>query len=423
MRVGIVGAGWAGLACAVEAVSLGHEVQLFEMAAQPGGRARSIDAGGLALDNGQHILIGAYRDTLASMRRVGVDVDAAFLRLPLALLKPDGRGLRLPGGAPVPAFVRGVIAHRGWRWAERLALLGAAARWRLRGFRCDPDTDVASFTARLPEAVRRDVIEPLAVAALNTPAHEASAAVLLRVLHDALFAGPGSSDLLLPRVALSELLPEPARRWLQARGAQLRSGARVGAIERAGGGWRVDGEPVDAVVLACGPLESARLAEPHAAPWAALVRALRFQPIATVYLEAEPAGVWPCPMLALESDTTQPAQFAFDLGALHGAAARGRIALVASGVADWLDRGTPALESAALAQAARQLGGLCRGAPRVLRTIVEKRATFACTPGLRRPPQRVAPGLLAAGDIAEGPYPATLEGAVRSGIAAARALP
>lgn len=422
MRVAVVGAGWAGLACAVEAVRLGHAVQLYEMAPRPGGRARQVDAGGLALDNGQHILIGAYRETLALMRHVGADADAAFLRLPLTLAKPDGRGLRLPPGAPVAAFVRGVLAHRGWRWADRLALLATAAHWQLLGFRCEPDADVASFTARLPLAVRHDVIEPLAVAALNTPAREASAAVLLRVLRDALFSGPGSSDLLLPRAALSELLPEPAWRWLASRGASLLAATRVGAIERHGDGWRVDGERFDTVVLACGPGESARLAEPHAADWAAATRALRFQPIATVYLEAEPAAAWPCPMLALDADAARPAQFAFDLGALHGAASRGRIALVASGVADWLERGAPALEAAALAQATAALGPLYRGAPRVLRTIVEKRATFACTPGLRRPDGQIAAGLRAAGDHVAGPYPATLEGAVRSGLAAARAL-
>ena len=108
--VAVVGAGWAGLAAAVRAREAGHAVTLFEMAAQLGGRARSVDIEGHALDNGQHILIGAYQRTLALMRTVGADPQALLTRLPLTLLYPDGRGLRLPPGPALPGFVRGVLS-------------------------------------------------------------------------------------------------------------------------------------------------------------------------------------------------------------------------------------------------------------------------------------------------------------------------
>ncbi len=227
--VAVVGGGWAGLAAAVEATAAGHRVSLFEMAPQFGGRARSVDSGGITLDNGQHILIGAYTETLALMRRVGVDPTAVLHRSPLRLVAPDGSGLRLPRGPAPIAFVRGVLARRGWRWHERLALLSAAARWGAGGFRADPRASVADLVGGLPACLRTDLIEPLCVAALNTPAQEASAQVFLRVLHDALFAGPGAADLLLPRVPLGALLPEPAAAWLAARGAVLRAGMRVTA--------------------------------------------------------------------------------------------------------------------------------------------------------------------------------------------------
>ena len=107
LRVAVVGGGWAGLAAAVRATALGHQVTLFEMAPQLGGRARSVTHGGLTLDNGQHILIGAYRDTLALMRQVGVDPDAVLHREPLTLRYPDGSGLRLPAGPALLAFARG----------------------------------------------------------------------------------------------------------------------------------------------------------------------------------------------------------------------------------------------------------------------------------------------------------------------------
>jgi len=97
------------------------------------------------------------------------------------------------------------------------------------------------------------------------------------------------------------------------------------------------------------------------------------------------------------------------------------LALVASGASGWLERGSRVTEHAAISQANAALVRHLREPLRAVRTIVEKRATFACTTGLDRPPMRVAPGLFAAGDYVAGPYPATLEGAVRSGIAAAGA--
>jgi squalene-associated FAD-dependent desaturase len=415
-RVAVVGGGWAGLAAAVELAGAGIDVTLYEMAAQLGGRARRVDAGGLALDNGQHILIGAYGATLQTMRRVGVDVDAVLLRTPLRLVGPDGHGLAMPPGRPVPALVRAVWRHRGWRRRDRLALLGAAAGWALRGFACADDLSVAQLCRTLPQRVRAELIEPLCVAALNTPTEAASAAVFLRVLRDALFSGPGSADLLLPRRSLSELLPEPAARWLENAGTRLRLGHRVERIEATPLGWRVDDDPCDAVVLATTAAEAARLVAPIDAAWAARAAALRYEPIVTVYARGDGAPL-PAPMLALPAgpaDASDPAQFVFDLAALSGADAR--LAFVVSGAAAWVSRGTEATVAATIEQARRQLGI----AVEPLRSFTEKRATFACTPGLLRPAATIAPGLSAAGDYVEGSYPATLEGAVRSGISAAR---
>ena len=297
-RLAVVGGGWAGLAAAVEATRLGHAVTLFEMAPQLGGRSRGVDLNGQALDNGQHILIGAYLETLGLMRTVGVDTEDALLRMPLTLAYPDGAGLRLRAGSPGPAFAAAVLRDRGWRWGERLSLLAAATGWAARGFRCDPALTVAALTGRLPASVRADLIDPLCVAALNTPADEASAQVFLRVLKDALFAAPGSADLLLPRASLSALLPEPAGRWLAARGANLRLLRRVEAVVPEGRGWRVDAETFDGVVLAAPPREAARLARGLAPAWARTAEGLRYEPIVTVYLQARGCGCpfpcWPC---------------------------------------------------------------------------------------------------------------------------------
>jgi hypothetical protein len=122
-------------------------------------------------------------------------------------------------------------------------------------------------------------------------------------------------------------------------------------------------------------------------------------------------------MVALRSDADAPAQFVFDRGQLGGPS--GLLAFVVSASQDARE----ILQDRVLVQGQAQLQPFLAGASlHPLQTVVEKRATFACTPGLHRPAQRVAPGLLACGDYVEGPYPATLEGAVRSGVSAGRAL-
>ena len=411
LKVAVVGAGWAGIAAATALVDAGHAVCVLEMAPQPGGRARSVAGADAArpYDNGQHILIGAYRDSLALMRRLGVDPQAVLQRLPLALPYPGEPGLRLPPGPALISFTRGVLTHGGWPLPARLALLAAATGWLARGFRCDDRLTVATLCAGLPGVVKRDLIEPLCVAALNTPAPQASARVFLRVLKDALFSGPGSADLLLPRQPLSELLAAPAAAWL---GPRLRLGERVQRIEP---GWRVDGEAFDAVVLACTSVEAARLTASIAPDWSATAGAFAFQPIITVYLHS-PGSALPAPMLALREGPQAPAQFVFDHGQLGGTP--GRFAFVVSGAAPWAERGGCA--EAVLAQAVQALTWATP--PVIDKVLTEKRATFACTPGLARPSARVAPGLWAAGDYVDGPYPATLEGAVRSGLAAAQGV-
>lgn len=416
MRVAVIGGGWAGIAAAVRAVEAGHDVTLSEMAPQLGGRARSVELDGAELDNGQHILIGAYARTLALMCTVGVDPDAVLQRLPLDLTFADGRGLRLPPGRPVPALLRAVWRRAGWSVGERVALLRVAGGWATRGFSCDPAWTVARLGARLPAALRRDLVDPLCVAALNTPAEEASAAVFLRVLRDALFTGAGSSDLLLPRAALARLLPGPAAAWLERRGARVRLRRRVQALAAHDGGWSVDGERADAVVLACTAHEAGRLTRVVAPAWSAAALAFEHAPIVTVYLRSDGTRL-PRPMTALHDGPRAPAQFVFDHGALG--MAPGRFAAVVSGAARWVERGLDATALAVREQLAAELAAHWRAAPTVEHVVAERRATFACRPRLRRPAARIAERLWAAGDYVEGPYPSTLEGAVRAGEAAA----
>ena len=441
------------MAAAVRAQQAGHHVTVLEAARQLGGRARAMpltlpDGRSVTVDNGQHILIGAYAESLRLMREVGVNPNQALLRLPLALTFPDGSGLALPDWPAPWDAAAGILRARGWSWRDKLSLLRAATAWQRAGFECDGQLSVGALCAGLTPTLRDGFIEPLCVSALNTPMAQASARVFLRVLRDAMFGVRGGSNLLLPRVDLGTLFPESAGRWLAARGAQVRLGARVAALRKEGAQWQLllgegDGparaEDFDCVVLATSAPHAAQLLSDcaHTAPaplakdlrrWSDMANALLHEAITTVYtqvLAETGAGALPttaanlgaqapllrAPMLALRAGPGAPAQFVFDRDAIAPSPTPTRqptrlLAFVIS--ASQGDRA--ALEAAVTAQAERQLG--LRIQP--LRTVTDKRATFACTPGLRRPPSGVAPGLIAVGDYIEGPYPATLEGAVLS---------
>jgi len=422
------------MAAAIAHRQAGRQVTVFEAARTVGGRARAVpgvlpDGTAATLDNGQHILIGAYTESLRLMRLVGVDPTTALLRLPLTLQFPDGQGLQLPDLAPPLDALLGIVRAKGWGWQDKVALLRTATAWQLRGFRCAPHTSVADLCAPLTPRLMAEFIDPLCVSALNTPAREASGQVFLRVLQDSLFSGRGGSNLLLPRTDLGALFPEAAMRWLVQQGGQVVTGQRIqrlvplprGRWQPAGTGGAAQGseatEAFDHITLACPSWEAARLVDglastaglAAAARWSATANALRFEAITTVYAHASGARL-PLPMLALRNMAGHPAQFVFDRGQLDGQ--QGLLAFVVSAS----DGDRALIEQQMLQQAAAQLGlpGL-----RPVQTVVEKRATFACTPGLQRPAMQVLPGLTACGDYVEGPYPATLEGAVLSGTAVA----
>jgi hydroxysqualene dehydroxylase len=418
-KIAIIGGGWAGLAAAVEATQQGHQVSIFEMAPQLGGRARQIESHGTVLDNGQHILIGAYTQTLALMRHVGVDIPNALMRIPLTIAYPDGKGLVLKPGPVIWAFTKAVLTYSGWHWRDKLALLTTTSQWALNRFQCKPELTVSQLTAHLPLCIRTELLDPLCVAALNTPIHLASASVFLRVLHDALFSGKSSADLLLPRRHLSQLWPEPAAHWLLDAGATIHLSQRVEQLHPNSAGWQVDGHQTHSVVLACTASEAARLVKPHAPDWSAKASALRYEPIVTIYAQSHGVRL-PQPMMALVHNEHAPAQYVFDLQAINGL--QDVLAFVISGASLWVERGTEAILEATLQQGQTALAAYLQAPLINLRIVTEKRATFLCTPALKRPETSILPRLVAAGDYIAGPYPASLEGAVRSGIKAFKTL-
>ena len=432
-RIAIIGGGWAGMAAAVQLQGQGHQITIWEASRTWGGRARALalqgpDGSTWMVDNGQHILIGAYQACLQLMQTVGVESAQALQRLPLDLRYADGTGLQLPDVPPPWDAAWGIARAKGWSWREKLALLRTASRWQRQRFTCDVQATVADLCHGLPERLMQDFVDPLCISALNLPADQASGRIFLRVLQDGLFSGKGGSNLLIPRCDLSSLFPAPAAAWLQAQGAQLHLGERVHTIawQADNQAWLVNERPFDVVVLATPCTQAATLIERAALPahaqaaalqWAATAHALPHTAIATVYAYTRArlhAGrLLPAPMVALRSGTAAPAQFAFDKVQLGGPA--GLLALVVSAS----EGDNAAIQAQVMAQARAQLN-LPDLQP--LKTVIDKRATFACTPQVQRPSAQIAPGLWACGDYVDGPYPATLEGAVRSGIQIAQAI-
>lgn len=418
-HVAVIGGGCAGLAAAARLASQGIRVTLFEASPHFGGRARRVRWQGEALDNGQHILLGAYQDTLAFLRLVGVDCEQALLRLPLQLEIQGHFKLRACPWLPAPLHILvGLLTASGLRWDERWQAIRFMVWLKSIDFQLPQDLPLADLLARRrqPEPVIRWLWEPLCLAALNTPLDTASAQVFLNVLRDSFARGKTDSDMLLPLQDLSALLADPAIAYLRQHGGQCKPGCAVEAIEADGDGYRLvttDGivhfsEVISAVHPARTTDLLARL--PSQAATRATAAALQYQPIYTIYIQYAADTRLPAPMLGL---TDGIGQWVFDRGQLYGQ--HGLMAVVISAEGAHQELTQTRLAETIIAELSRQFPLL--PAARWHKVIAEKRATFACTAGLKRPAAITADkGLLLAGDYVAGDYPATIEGAVRSGF-------
>ncbi|HEY6897014.1 MAG TPA: hydroxysqualene dehydroxylase HpnE [Rhodocyclaceae bacterium] len=420
-RVAIVGAGYAGLAAAVELAAAGIAVDVFEASRSLGGRARAAEIEGITLDNGQHILVGAYRETLRLMRQVGADPETLLLRLPLRLSYPGVLRVAAPTWPkPWPAplhLAAALLGAHGLNWREKLA--AARLMQFLKGcrYRLKADMPMAELMDRLaqPPRLRRYFWDPLCIATLNTPVEYASAQIFANVLRDTLGAERAASDLLIPRVDLSALFPEPAAAWLQQRGISVQRGRRIEALAHDGRQFQLDGQgSYSHTILAVAPHHLAPLLPPGLEALREQLAQLSYEPIVTAWLQYPAKVQLPEPMIGYGDGL---AQWIFDRGQLDGPA--GLLAVVISAQGRHRELGNEALCAALHGE----LAGLIADLPSPLwsRVVTEKRATFACTPGQQRPAMRTAiPGLLLAGDHVASDYPATIESAIRSGIAAAR---
>ena len=286
-RIAVVGAGWAGLAAAWKLKQAGWHTEIFEQAPVLGGRARKalIPRRNLILDNGQHLMLGAYQQILALMQEIGIDLDEALLRLPLQLTTLNRQfGLRVNRAYPSPLRLPlALLRLNGLTAREKLSLVSALFRLQLTGWQVKPELTVQAWlnTQSQSPTLIQLFWAPLCIATLNTPVAEASMALFAGVLKDSLGAGADACDLILPRVDLSALWPEALARQLTVHtnspvrsitrtsdGYMLQIGLRENSDEQTqytnGGSTAA----FDAVILAAPPLIChrllARLAQDHA---------------------------------------------------------------------------------------------------------------------------------------------------------------
>jgi len=420
----IVGAGWAGLAAAVKATQLGLRVQLFDAAHAPGGRAKSVAHQGLLFDNGQHALIGAYSETLGLIQTMGLQPQALFDRQALKWQYPKGECFELPQDAYPLKALRSLLFSKRFSVREKSTLMKPLFFSVSQALWGKADDTVDQLFKGVSPKIMRDIISPLCLSALNTPISVASANTFMRVLKDAFANAPQSCEFLFPLLPLSDIFPLPCLNWLRERGARIQLNHRIDDLQAL--------EPQVPVVLAVPPWQASLLTQDKYPQWSMMAKNLKHRAIASIYvkgLRAESGSKQvpyePGPLMCLndhdESEDCVHPQFGLQLGVnassrdSHPRRAE-HWALIVS-AADPNARQT--IIENALKAAREQLK--LEDAQLELCTV-EKRATFSCDAHLQRPPCWIDTGLMAAGDYVQGPYPSTLEGAVRSGFQAVSQL-
>ena len=442
----VIGAGFAGLSAAVRLTRRGARVLVLEARSRLGGRATAFadrETGEL-VDNGQHILMGCYTEALAFLRDIGaqdnVRVDP---QLAVTMIDRAGRRTRLSCPAlPAPLHLAaGVLEWEALSWRDRLSVLAMAtplknARRELAGASVrasSPDETVENWLIRNGQTARlREMLwDPLALAALNQPTNQAAAPPFARVLAEMFSDDPRAAAIALPTTPLHLMYAEPARAFIERHGGTVRTGAGATVVLTPGGdataGVRVGAETIGASRVI------------SSVPWFALpelfdqepavlrdvidrARRMASSPIVTVNLWFD-RRVLDLPLLGLPG---RAMQWVFDNDQIVARtdserAAVGHLSLVSSGAADILAETNVQLVHRAHAELLDALPAV-RAARLMNATVIrEPRATFSLAPGQpARPSAETAlKGFLLAGDWTATGLPATIEGAVRSGNAAA----
>ncbi|PHS71438.1 MAG: FAD-dependent oxidoreductase [Methylophaga sp.] len=421
MSIVIIGGGWSGLAAAITLCQQDHSVHLLESAKQLGGRARNVEWQNKTIDNGQHLMIGAYHHMLAMMELIGIDINKSFQRYPIDITINDTEyqplHLSAKGWLPWPFSLAWNLANSaGLSGLKQVANLQSNIPKLLK----NKDISVSDWLLHTKQSERliKQLWEPLCLATLNTPIDQASAHLLATVLQDSLGQNKSFADLLVPRQPLGDLFPRQAVRYIEQHGGKISLQTRVKQLlikqKKIQAVITQDGETITAehIIVATSPTQSADLTSPHLN-----IDTPAEYPICTIYLQYPFDTRLSSPMLGL---TGTLSQWIFDRSKQHP----GLMAVVISGPGEHEAMSKNELIQQVCKEIHQQLPSLPETADHSL-VIREKRATFACTVNIEkmRPnSQTNISGLWLAGDFVANSYPATLEGAIRNGESCAKLL-
>jgi squalene-associated FAD-dependent desaturase len=435
-RVVVVGGGLAGIAAALACANGGAKVTLLEARPRLGGATFSFSREGLRVDNGQHVFLRCCTAYRSFLDRIGAAASTVLQdRMAIPVLSPGGRiGWLRRTGLPAPLhlgralagypFIHGLDRGRVLRAALALGRLDPA----------DPELDGRTFGSWLrehhqPESAVEALWNLIALPTLNLPADQASLALAVKVFRTGLLSERDAADIGYARVPLSQVHGEPATHSLQAAGVQVRLHAPVRGI--VGGSDRREAGQAFEVMTPGGSTEAdaAVVAVPHERVAEVLPPQAGLDPRAPAGLGASPIvnvhvvydrKVMDLPFAAAIGT---PVQWVFDRTEASGLVSGQYLAISISGADQEIDERTDDLRR-------RFLPALASLFPRARAASVQRffvtrehAATFRQAPGTRalRPPTTTGlPGLYLAGAWTDTGWPATMEGAVRSGLAAAR---
>ena len=426
----IVGGGWAGLAAAIELGRHKIPVILLESAKQLGGRARSVHLDKLYIDNGQHMMLGAYESTLKCLHHIGINESDVFERQPLSLqwLRPNADPVSLNTlNLPAPLhLIWALFRAKGLSLSNRISALNFCRYIQKVNFILEIDCNVESLLKKHHQSseVIKAIWEPLCLGALNTQIHEASAQIFLRTLGDSFNHSRKDSDILLTKKDLGSIFPEPASDYIETHHGSVRIGQRVTELNCSNNaitGVQLSEQQIKSryIVLATPSLITNTLIEdiPALQQISSQLKSIRHRPICTVYLQY-PDDVKLDGYLRGSLDTTT--QWIFDRRLYKQ---NGLMSVVISGEGGHMNWDNEKLCHVISEELATHFPDWPK--PSNSHVIREKRATFAATVDINKHrPETQTPvnGLWLAGDYTNNGLPGTLEGAVRSGLKCAQQI-